>query len=115
MFIPSLSQVINRNPLTVTPETPVEEAIELMSSTGASYVLVVEPRGNSQFGNPTNGTSPQSRQQSGFYNARCRTAKFDRRCFERICHRANHDQNRNSSPRIGNPRLFCLSKPAGEK
>ena len=68
MFIPSLSQVINRNPLTVTPETPVEEAIELMSSTGASYVLVVEPRGNSQFGNPTNGTSPQSRQQSGFYN-----------------------------------------------
>jgi FOG: CBS domain len=55
MFIPSLSQVINRNPLTVTPETPVEEAIELMSSTGASYVLVVEPRGNSQFGNPTTG------------------------------------------------------------
>ncbi|MBD1826177.1 response regulator [Microcoleus vaginatus GB1-A2] len=68
MFIPSLSQVINRNPLTVTPETPVEKAIELMSSTGASYVLVVEPRGNSQFGNPTNGTSPQSREQSGFYN-----------------------------------------------
>ena len=49
MFIPSLSQVINRNLLTVTPETPVEKAIELMSSTGASYVLVVEPRGNSQF------------------------------------------------------------------
>ena len=68
MFIPSLSQVINRNPLTVTPQTPVEEAIELMSSTGASYVLVVEPRGHSQLGNPTNGTSPQSRQQSGFYN-----------------------------------------------
>ena len=68
MFIPSLSQVINRHPLTVTPETPVDEAIELMSSTGASYVLVVEPRGNSQFGNPTNGTSPQSRKQSGFYN-----------------------------------------------
>ncbi|MBD0394803.1 MAG: CBS domain-containing protein, partial [Microcoleus sp. C1-bin4] len=37
MFIPSLSQVINRHPLTVTPQTPVEEAIELMSSTGASY------------------------------------------------------------------------------
>ncbi|MEG4588180.1 response regulator [Microcoleus sp. MOSTC5] len=68
MFIPSLSQVINRNPLTVTPETPVEKAIELMSSTGASYVLVVEPRGNSQFGNPTNGTSPQSREQLGFYS-----------------------------------------------
>ena len=68
MFIPSLSQVINRNPLTVTPQTPVEEAIELMSSTGASYVLVVEPRGHSQLGNPTHGTSPQSRQQSGFYN-----------------------------------------------
>src|SRR6476661_2710575 len=55
MFIPSLSQVINRNPLTVTPETPVEKAIELMSSTGASYVLVVEPRGNSQLGNPRPG------------------------------------------------------------
>ncbi|MEG4810147.1 response regulator [Microcoleus sp. F8-D3] len=68
MFIPSLSQVINRNPLTVTPETPVEKAIELMSSTGASYVLVVEPRGNSQLGNPANGTSPQSREQSDFYN-----------------------------------------------
>ena len=67
MFIPSLSQVINRNPLTVTPETPVEEAIELMSSTGASYVLVVEPCGNSQLGNLTNGNSPQSSVQSGFY------------------------------------------------
>ncbi|MCC3490248.1 MULTISPECIES: response regulator [unclassified Microcoleus] len=67
MFIPSLSQVINRHPLTVTPGTPVEEAIELMSSTGASYVLVVEPRGNFQLGNPTNGTSPQSREQLGFY------------------------------------------------
>lgn len=68
MFIPSLSQVINRNPLTVTPETPVEKAIELMSSTGASYVLVVEPRGNSQLRNPTNGTSPYSREHSGFSN-----------------------------------------------
>ncbi len=68
MFIPSLSQVINRNPLTVTPETPIEKAIELMSSTGASYVLVVEPRGNSQLGNPTNGTSPQLGENSGFYN-----------------------------------------------
>ena len=29
---------------------------------------MVEPRGNSQFGNPTNGTSPQLREQSGFYN-----------------------------------------------
>ena len=68
MFIPSLSQVINRNPLTVTPGTPIEEAIELMSSTGASYVLVVEPRGNSQLGHLTNGNSPQSPEQSGFYN-----------------------------------------------
>ncbi|MBD1813360.1 response regulator [Microcoleus vaginatus DQ-U2] len=68
MFIPSLSQVINRNPLTVTPETPIEKAIELMSSTGASYVLVVEPRGNFQLGNLMNGTSRQSREQSGFYN-----------------------------------------------
>ncbi len=68
MFIPSLSQVINRNPLTVTPGTPIEKAIELMSSTGASYVLVVEPRGNFQLGNPSNGTSPQSREHSGFSN-----------------------------------------------
>ncbi|MBE9092815.1 response regulator [Tychonema sp. LEGE 07203] len=68
MFIPSLSQVINRNPLTVTPQTPVEKAIELMSSTGASYVLVVEARGNSQVENPANGTSPQSREHLGFNN-----------------------------------------------
>ncbi|MBE9185607.1 response regulator [Microcoleus sp. LEGE 07076] len=68
MFIPSLSQVINRNPLTVTPQTPVEKAIELMSSTGASYVLVVEPRGNFQVENLANGTSPQSREHLGFYN-----------------------------------------------
>ena len=68
MFIPSLSQVINRNPLTVTPGTPVEEAIELMSSTGASYVLVVEPRGHSQLGYPMNGNSPKSREHLGFYN-----------------------------------------------
>ena len=68
MFIPSLSQVINRNPLTVTPGTPVEKAIELMSSTGASYVLVVEPRGHSQLGYPMNGNSPKSREQLGFYN-----------------------------------------------
>ena len=39
-----------------------------MSSTGASYVLVVEPRGNSQLGHLTNGNSPQSPEQSGFYN-----------------------------------------------
>ncbi|MEG3857708.1 response regulator [Microcoleus sp. herbarium12] len=68
MFIPSLSQVINRNPLTVTPGTPIEQAIELMSSTGASCVLVVEPRGNLELGNPTNGTSPQLRANSGFFN-----------------------------------------------
>ena len=68
MFIPSLSQVINRNPLTVTPGTPVEEAIELMSSTGASYVLVVEPRGNSGLGNLANGNSGIARQHSGFYS-----------------------------------------------
>ncbi|HLO48058.1 MAG TPA: response regulator [Kamptonema sp.] len=42
MLIPSVSQAINRNPITATPETPVEEAIALMSSAGASYVMVVE-------------------------------------------------------------------------
>ena len=39
-----------------------------MSSTGASYVLVVEPRGHSQLGYPTNGNSPKSREQLGLYN-----------------------------------------------
>ncbi len=90
MFIPSLSQVINRNPLTVTPGTPVEEAIELMSSTGASYVLVVEPRGNSQLGNLTNGNSPQSPVQSGFYNA-----------IQRLLPSANRFSLNGSSPPSG--------------
>ncbi|WP_373535256.1 response regulator [Microcoleus sp.] len=75
MFIPSLSQVINRNPLTVTPQTPVEKAIELMSSTGASYVLVVEPREHSQLENLSNGNSPRLREQSGFYNGLPRAVK----------------------------------------
>ncbi|MCY7383438.1 MAG: response regulator [Microcoleus sp. CAN_BIN18] len=77
MFIPSLSQVINRNPLTVTPGTPVEEAIELMSSTGASYVLVVESRGNSQLGNLTNGNFLHSPVQSGFYKGVPRALRPD--------------------------------------
>ncbi|CBN55882.1 MULTISPECIES: response regulator [Kamptonema] len=42
MFIPSVSVAINRNPLTATPQTSVEDAIVQMSSAGASYVLVVE-------------------------------------------------------------------------
>jgi CBS domain-containing protein len=67
MFISSLSQVINRNPLTVTPQTPIEEAIELMSRTGASYVLVLEGRGNFQIGNSTNGTLPADLEKSDFY------------------------------------------------
>ena len=67
MFISSLSQVINRNPLTVTPQTPIEEAIELMSKTGASYVLVLEGRGNFQLGNSTNGTRPADLEKSDFY------------------------------------------------
>lgn len=44
MYIPSVSQAINRNPLIANPQTPIEEAIALMSSAGASYVLVVEPQ-----------------------------------------------------------------------
>jgi signal transduction histidine kinase/DNA-binding response OmpR family regulator/CBS domain-containing protein/HPt (histidine-containing phosphotransfer) domain-containing protein len=42
MLIPSISQAIDRHPVTTKPETPVEEVIQLMSSTGASYVLVIE-------------------------------------------------------------------------
>ncbi|MDF0556251.1 response regulator [Kamptonema sp. UHCC 0994] len=42
MFIPSVSVAINRNPLTATPQTSVEDAIVQMSSAGVSYVLVVE-------------------------------------------------------------------------
>lgn len=69
MFIPSLSQVINRNPLTVTPQTPIEEAIELMGRTGASYVLVLEPQGNSLLGNRTNGASPLGGKKSALYHS----------------------------------------------
>jgi PAS domain S-box-containing protein len=67
MFISSLSQVINRHPLTVTPQTPIEEAIELMSRTGASYVLVLEGREHLQLGNSTNGTRPADLEKSDFY------------------------------------------------
>ncbi len=42
MLIPSISQAIDRHPVTTKPETPVEEVILLMSRTGASYVLVIE-------------------------------------------------------------------------
>ena len=42
MFIPSISQAIDYNPLTTKPETPIEDVIVLMSSTGASCVLIVE-------------------------------------------------------------------------
>ncbi|MDJ0554911.1 MAG: response regulator [Microcoleaceae cyanobacterium MO_207.B10] len=45
MFIPSISQTIDYHPLITTPETPIEDVIVLMSSTGGSCVLVVE--GNS--------------------------------------------------------------------
>ena len=69
MFIPSLNQVINRNPLIVTPQTPIEEAIELMSRTGASYVLVLEQHGNFQRESGTNGNSAApARKNLGFYD-----------------------------------------------
>ena len=68
MFIPSLNQVINRNPLIVTPQTPIEEAIELMSRTGASYVLVLEQHGNFQRESWTNGNSALARKNLGFYD-----------------------------------------------
>lgn len=37
-----LEQVINRHPLTVAPDTPVAEAIALMSQARSSYVLVLD-------------------------------------------------------------------------
>ena len=42
MFIPSISQVIDYNPLTVTAETAVDDVILSMSSTGSSCVLIIE-------------------------------------------------------------------------
>ncbi|MGB3511385.1 MAG: response regulator [Microcoleaceae cyanobacterium] len=44
MFIPSISQAINYNPLTIKPETPIEDVIVLMSSTNASCVLILEAK-----------------------------------------------------------------------
>lgn len=43
MFTTSVSHAINYNPLTATPQMPIEEAIVEMSSRGASYVLVIGP------------------------------------------------------------------------
>ena len=42
MLIPSISQAIDRHPVTTKPDTPVQEVIQLMSRTGSSYVLIVE-------------------------------------------------------------------------
>ncbi|VXD13042.1 Multi-sensor Hybrid Histidine Kinase [Planktothrix serta PCC 8927] len=42
MFIPSVRQAINNHPLTTMPETPVEEVILLMSSTGSTSIFLVE-------------------------------------------------------------------------
>jgi PAS domain S-box-containing protein len=49
MFIPSVSVAINRNPLTATPQTLVEDAIVQMSSAGVSYVLIVEQQFSTGF------------------------------------------------------------------
>ncbi|XZO00664.1 MAG: response regulator [Microcoleus sp.] len=68
MFIPSLNQVINRNPLIVTPQTPIEDAIELMSRTGASYVLVLEQHGNFQRETWTDSNAAPARKNLGFYD-----------------------------------------------
>jgi PAS domain S-box-containing protein len=77
MFIPSLNQVINRNPLIVTPQTPIEEAIELMSRTGASYVLVLEQHGNFQRESRTNPNSTPARKNLGFYDTIPRPANSE--------------------------------------
>lgn len=42
MFLPAIAHILNRSPLMVRPETPVENVIEQMSQTGASAALVVE-------------------------------------------------------------------------
>ncbi len=42
MQVPAISQAINRHPLTVAPETPIEVVVQLMASQGASAVLVIE-------------------------------------------------------------------------
>ncbi len=42
MFIPPISQAIDYHPLVATPETPVEDVIVAMSSTGTSCTLIVE-------------------------------------------------------------------------
>ncbi len=46
MLIPPIAQAISHNPLTTKADTPVEEVILLMSSTGASCALVVEEHTN---------------------------------------------------------------------
>ena len=42
MQVPAISQAINRHPLTVPPDTPIEVVVQLMASHGASAVLVID-------------------------------------------------------------------------
>ncbi|MGB3534556.1 MAG: response regulator [Microcoleaceae cyanobacterium] len=50
MQVSAISQAINRHPLTVAPETPIEIVVQLMASQGASAVLVVDtPKLSPQF------------------------------------------------------------------
>ncbi|NEP83721.1 MAG: PAS domain-containing protein [Okeania sp. SIO3B3] len=64
MFIPSISQAINYSPFTVTPETPIEDVVIYMSSTGASCILIVESS------SPSNvvKTPPESDRATEFQN-----------------------------------------------
>jgi PAS domain S-box-containing protein len=42
MQVPAITQAINRHPLTVAPDTPIEVVVQLMVSQGASAVLVLD-------------------------------------------------------------------------
>ncbi|MEM1171223.1 MAG: response regulator [Cyanobacteria bacterium P01_H01_bin.35] len=71
MFIPSISQAIDYHPFTATPETPVEDVIISMSSTGSSCVLIIEkpsPPSATTIAEPgdrsENSNSPDTRVQS---------------------------------------------------
>ena len=79
MFIPSISQAIDYHPLTTLGETPVEDVIVSMSSTGSSCVLIIEKSSSAgaitTVESANNSTEPSDVKQSENFNSSDRKAK----------------------------------------
>lgn len=79
MFIPSISQAIDYHPLTTLPETPVEDVIVSMSSTGSSCALIIEKSDSADAiktaESANNSTEPSDLKPSDNFNCSDRKAK----------------------------------------